>query len=392
MINPYSGINLSNTERILSVSHQHLSHAKASTQRSFDEIYATDVKHFCISRYRPSIITYPFDYTNNTFEYVANDFHSTDDVETLKIQDAVTINIQNDVIGSPNAEHIYPLLLWNGAWNKWSSIHINSVGSLWESCLIPDSETGYQNASSGLSYSDDIRGMIANLLYSDSGGVIVNHPEYTENSKHFDFDLTRFIEDCLDLDQRVLGTDVISSGTQTTIAYNSSVIDTILSTGRRCWMFCIGDWARDRGRNELLIPTGLSRAEKEHACLKAYRDGAFFGRWANSELKITSIGLTNGTFTMTADNADGINVVIDGEETEYQGTSVSVEVPNSAKYVRAYAYIEKDDDPDWGYKDGDIYKDVVYTNPIMVNPVIYPYNPAYDLTKTRNKFMTWMWG
>ena len=395
MINPYSDVDLNVTERIQSISHQHLSHTSdALTQSTFDSIYATGVRHFAISRYRPSLITYPFDYTNNTFVYVNNPFGSTDDIDTLKANYSCTVNTENDVVGSPNAEHVYPLLYFNDAWNKWSSVHINGIGSTFESGLVPDPNDGYGNSGVETPYSNAITSILNHLQFADSGGVIINHPYWTNNNKHFDFDISRFIKDCLDYDSRVLGTDIILDGRQNALEYESNLIDNILSTGRRCWIFCQGDWNLKRGRNELLIPSGLSRTEKEHACLKAYRDGAFFGRFGNSNLSITSVGYANNTFTMTAANADGINVVIDGVETEHIGNSVSVSVPNTAKYVRAYAYIDRDDDPDWEYGETDIYKDIVFTNPIMINPVEYSYTPAYDSMPIKNipKKRFWLWG
>lgn len=370
MINPYSGINLGTVERIQSVSHQHLSHSSDElTKSNFNTIYGTGVRHFAISRYRPSLITYPFDYTNGSFVYVNNPFESTDSPETLKENYSCTVDIENDVIGSPNAEHLYPLLLWNGSWNKWNGIHINGLGSTFESGLIPVEGTGYGNEGLDIPYSQAIDAILGELQFSDGGGVIINHPYWTNNNKHFDFDVTRFIEDCLDHDQRVLGTDIISGGKQTALEYQTGVIDSILKTGRRCWIFCQGDWNLTRGRNELLIPSGLSGlsgTEKEHACLKAYRDGAFFGRYGNSNLSITSIGYSDNTFTMSADNADGIAVIVDGVKTDYNSDSVSVFVPSTAKYVRAYAYISRDDDPGWVYDNDDVYKDIVFTNPIMI--------------------------
>ena len=189
---------------------------------------------------------------------------------------------------------------------------------------------------------------------------------------------------------------MIEDGSQASIAYNSELIDNILNTGRRCWIFCQDDWYAaselvPRGRNELLIPSGLSRTEQAYECMKAYRNGAFFSRYGNSNLSITAISYSNGTFSMTADNADGIKVTIDGTTTDYSGTSVSVSVPSGAKYVRAMAYTNRDSDPDWIYRDGDTYKDIVFTNPIMINERTYPYHPAYDIDKKRNIKM-WLYG
>ena len=393
MINPYDGINLQSTDRILSVSHQHLSHTSQSlAQKAFDEIYATGVRHFPIVQYRPSLIT-PYDYTANTLRYTIKPIPSDATIEDIKTNYQAIVDIPQDTICSPCAEQIYPYLLLDGSWYVWTNVHMNSVGSEYESWQ-KSSEDDYGNAGLHCPYSEGITRILNELKYPEGGGVIINHPAWTTDNTHKAFDMTRFVRDCLDYDPRVLGTDMIEDGTQKYLTRNTERIDNILSTGRRCWIFCQNDWGHTRGRNELLIPSGLTRQQKERACLKAYRDGAFFSRYANTDLSITSIGFSSGTFTMTTANADGIAVVIDGIKTEYSGNSVSVPVRSSAKYVRAYAYINRDDDPNWEYKEEDIYKDVVYTNPIMINPRTYDYDPAYDVKPAKkhktNRF--WLFG
>lgn len=391
MINPYAGVDLNDIERVLSVSHQHLSHASQSlAQSAFDTIYATGVRHFPVVQYRPSLVS-PYDYDDNELKYTLKTYDSNATIAEIKADYQSVVEIPTDTICSPNAEHIYPLLFIDGSWYKWTNVHINGVGSEYESGLTRVDDS-FSNAGLLCPYSEGITSILSELKYSDSGGIIINHPNYTINNTHKAFDMTRFICDCLDFDPRVLGTDILEGGKQTALSLNGAIIDNILLTGRRCWIFCQGDWIKTRGRLELLIPDGLTRAEKDHACLKAYRDGNFFSRYANSDLSITSIGFSNGTFTMTASNADGIKVTIDGQTTDYSSTSVSVNVSDSAKYVRAMAYINRDSDPDWTYDEDDVYKDVVFTNPIMINEVDYPYKPAYDLVGMTKIPKVWFWG
>lgn len=394
VINPYSGIDWQNTQRILSVSHQHLSHNQGNSggipypQKVFNDIYATGVRHYAISRYRPSILSYPFDYENNTFPYVRNPFSATDDIQTLKAKYTVQVEIPNDVIGSPNAEHVNPIMNLNGKAYEWTCTHLNAIGSFYETGTVPKAN-GYKNAGIAMPYSDFIRNALNALQYSDGGGIIVNHAFWTTNellekrTEPYQYDVRRFIMDCLDLDDRVLGTDIIEDGKQKAYQLlDKGLIDAILSTGRRCWLFCQGDWDTLRGRNELLIqpPEGITRAELERYCLKAYRDGSFFGRYADSDLTITAVTYdeSSRTYTINTANADGIEITIDGVSTEYGGNSVSVVIPQNAVYVRAMAFKNRDDDPDWTYREFDIYKDMVFTNPIMLNPVDHTYNPAYD--------------
>ena len=422
MINPYENVDFGTASRVFSVSHQHLRHAryisddtpyseekkqeaknsaKNACQSVFDGIYDSGVKHFALSRYRPCITTYPFDYENNSFTYVANPWKSTEDIETLKQNWGVAIDIDDDVIGCPNAEHVYPHVLVNGVWKIWRRMHINGLGSLYESFTNPDPKNGYNGRaySDGLAmhYPDAIDAILNGLQYTDGGGIIINHPHWTGEDS-LGCDIERFIKDCLDYDQRVLGTDIIASASFNSYDYNKQLIDNILLTGRRCWLFCQADWdehERHRGRNELLIPNGLStKADKEHACLKAYRDGAFFGRWANTDLSITNVSFSGNVFSLTADNADGIIVVVDGEEHIESGNSVEITVPNDAVYVRAAAYKEPSAGSEY------LYDDIVFTNPIMVNPRTYEYDPMYDgqgeddpePAYNENKRKLWFWG
>lgn len=388
VVNPYADVSWGSCEEMVSISHQHLSHSMTGTytpQKTIDDIYATGVRHFAVSRYRPSIPTWPFDYDNNQFVYVANPLDSELPLEQLRQDYAFPVAIPSDVVGAPNAEHIYPVLYVNNVPNRWSSVHINAIGSLYESGTVPKSGSGYQNSGLDMGYTEAIDGMLNNLLYPDGGGVIINHMNYTDDNKHFTFDIVRFVMDCLDYDSRVLGTDMIEGGNQERIEVNRARIDRVLTTGRRCWIFCQDDWLTvakkvSRGRNVLLIPSGLSRTEKQWACLKAYRVGAFYSRFANSALQLGSVSYSNGVYSISAPNADGIRIVVDGVGTEYAGSSASQSIPADAVYVRAEAWIDRDADPDWIYRDSDIYKDILFTNPIMVNPVTHPYAPAYDRT------------
>ena len=380
MINPYADTNWITCKRIVGVTHQHLSHSMTgfTPQSAYDDIYSTGVKLFAISRYRPSITTYPFDYDNGTFVYVANPFTSTDDINTLKQEYSFTVNMASDVIGILNAEQVYPYIYINGVQKKWNNIHINSLGSTYESGTVPNPDTGYKSGVGlNMSYEDAYDNILANLQYSDGGGIIVNHMNWTDETRSVDYDIVRFVMDSLDYDERVLGTDMVEGGHQYSIAPNTERIDTILSTGRRCWIFCQGDWNRQYGRNVLLLPSNfdnLTKAEQEHECLKAYRNGSFYSRLSNTNLDITSLSYENGVYSISVANADKIVITVDGVATEYNGTTASQTISSSAVYVRAMAYVGLSGEPN---EDGDQYDDILFTNPIMVNPVTHTYDPAY---------------
>lgn len=405
MINPYENVDWSTAESIVGVTHQHLSHTKTLTQSTFDQIYNTGVRHFAISRYRPSLTTYPFDYTNNTFDYVANSFDSTESVENLIANDSVAVSFQSDVIGCPNAEHVYSQLYLNGGWYKWNNVHINGLGSFYQSGLTPNASTGYGNTGVNAPYTTCIDNIISNLQYTDGGGAIINHPGWTEANTHKPFNVVRFIEDCLDYDPRVLGIDVIEGGSQARMTADLAKLDQILATGRRCWVFGIGDWSTTRGRNILLVPTQNSKANYEHAVLQAYRNGSYYVKYANSDLRFTQISVEDSNGIKGADflamGADGIILTVNGASYDYpnpNGRETLFGIGHSTTtddvtYIRAMAYQNRDDDPDWEYKDSDIYKDVIISQPIIFKEKTYPYRPLYDdVQQKSNVRPLWLWG
>lgn len=391
MINPYVGVDWQADDRILSVSHQHLSSAPA-TQSSFDAIYGTGVRHFAISRYRPSIITYPV--VDGMLAYVANPGTSTEDLETIREMYTVNVAVPEDVIASPNAEHLNPKIYLDRTWYKWTSIHLNSIGSLHETGLTPSPDDGYHNVDCGDTCFGFIDSVVQKLQYADGGGVIINHPKWSLDSQHKSFDLTRQIMDCLDYDpNHVLGIDILSSGTQADYIHQSALWDEILMTGRRCWGFAQGDWDKYRGRNELIVP-----ALTEHECLKAYRSGNFVARYTNSALRITDVSFDGTTYTVTAENASRIVVIVDGVETEFIGNTASIPIPQNSVYVRSVAYLDMDENPLETNLADDLWKDLCITQPIMINPVEHQFDPMYiesdapEISTPVWKRRRWLWG
>lgn len=393
IINPYAGVDWQNAQRVLSVSHQHLSHSsEGACKNKFAYIYGSGVHHFAISRYRPSIITYPAE--NGKFVYVANPFSETMDIDELKTTYAVEIDLPQDALLSPNAEHINSYLYINNAWTKWTSLHVNSIGSTHESGLTPNGT--YHNSDAGESYRELIDHIVENMQYDDGGGVIINHVIWTEQNlkRNYQYNVVRLLEDCLDYSPYVLGMDIIEEGKQTNTLIHTKhvapeitgdvpttieVWDTVLLTGRRCWGFAQPDWGIKYGRNELIVP-----AFTEHECLKAYRNGAFISRYSSKDdtgLQVSFVAYENGEFTIATENADRIEIVIDGVAANYtEVQSVTCAVPNDAVYVRAVAYkINPEYDSNAEITDKNSpFIDICYTQPIMINPIAYTYNPAYD--------------
>jgi len=117
---------------------------------------------------------------------------------------------------------------------------------------------------------------VEGLLYSDGGGITINHPGVQVEA----------LSEMLDFDERVLGIEAwnqrraFGSSKDELGARFYQLWDESLRTGRRCFGFFAKDHAfYGRGRNVLLLRplAGMSPEEREREALRAYREGRFFG-------------------------------------------------------------------------------------------------------------------
>lgn len=330
MINPYANINWNTVEKVMSISHEH-----CENQTEFGYIVNGGAKHIAISNYYPSKPVYP-------------------------LSDMFT-DIPSDVIASPNAEH--------HNFNV-TDLHMNSLGSFFQSGS-PRGETPFGvNLASPKTIVPQI---IAQLQYPDGGGVTINHPTWSNLT-------VETIESILDIDDRVLGLEIFNSfigpvdigwegATAPHIESMESNIekwDEVLKTGRRCWGFCVADHQGQAnsnwmGRNMLLVPS-----KTEYNCLKAYRKGEFYGQLKRTDLTFTGIGFTNNVLSVSTNNAETIDIVVDGVKTSYSASSATQSIPSGATYVRAEAHTSEDS---------------IFSNPIMINP------KNYICSSTTNKIL-----
>ena len=314
MINPYNNIAWNSVNRIQSCSHEH-----CENQTQFNRLVeSSGIRHIAISNYYPSAPVYP-------------------------LSEKFTYGIPVDAISCPNAEqHVLSI---DGMHHNY--LHINSLGSFFESGS-PRGET-----PAGCEWEDVltvIDKITSELQFSDGGGVTINHPVWSG--------LT-FEQVCLmlDHDPRVLGIEFFNETSEKDngTGWALRLWDEILQTGRKCYGFAVADHegqgtADWKGRNILLVNT-----IDEHSCLQAYRIGAFYGQINHTSLTFDEVSLSGSTFTVTASEADKIIIVIDGESTEYQNTSVSVSIPDSATYIRAEAHTADDS---------------IYANPIILKEYV----------------------
>lgn len=352
VVNPYSGVSFSN--QIMSISHEHCrSIATVPTitaARIFNYLYRCGVRHFGISNYYPSTPVYPLD-------------NPMDDTVSLTGTDALEFTeIPSDAIGCPNAEHHDVNI---------RAMHINGLGSTFSSGNPKGVNPVGMNKAH---WKECIKDILDNLIYSDAGGVTVNHPRWTD---FYGGSLkVKTICDVLDFDERVLGIEVFNKTSEIDehhIGWDIDTWDNILITGRRCWGLCVPD---HDGENFSINDTGTPPTRQlngfnmllcdatEYDCLRAYRTGAFYGKLYNTtNLAFNDISYDSSTNTLSVETtgATKISVVIDGSFTDYSNTnSINVVLPNDITYVRVQA--EGDYPP---YQRAEDTKDMIFSNPIM---------------------------
>ncbi len=292
MFNPYENIVWDTAQQIKSFTHMH-----AYSQSYFDAAIALGYKHFAISHYDPSSPYYPL-----------ADFFE---------------NVPQDVIGSPNSEK---------ARTTDDGSHFTALGSMMTGAGAYDAPA--------YTWKELFTQIINNLQYSSGGGVILNHPT--------DLDLKKRCE-MLDFDDRVLGIEIYNNIYEHTIGanYYQNLVnfwDKILSTGRKCYGFCVVDWQVEDylphyGSSVLLVP-----AFTEQACLEAYRNGEFYGMIKDTGFRFTSIVANETSVSVSLNRAGVIKFFTEkGLESTVSGTSATYSVSNKV-FVRVEAIESGDAD------------------------------------------------
>lgn len=325
MINPYANVEWATANRVPAVSHEH-----GKAEQTVINLYDQGIRFLPMSNYYPSEPYYP----GSTFFPGIN---------------------YPDLIFAPNAEqHNMGGPRVNVATRLGSSCHVCSIGSMF-SAGSPQGQTplGCAGEDWRVVYND----IISLLLYPDAGGICINHPRWSERALDVDDIcnmLTSFPDD-------VMGVEVYNQSCEddTQTGWAVDIWDEVLIRGLRCWGFFAADHGGEissahpyprpfYGRNILLVED-LTLYE----CLKAYREGRFYGQLSNTDLAFDSIRLTGRVLAVTvaSDDAVTIRVVIDGRATEYSGRTAEVILPESVTYVRVEAHTEGDS---------------IYSNPIML--------------------------
>ncbi len=366
MHNPYARVDWKKVSRVPSASHMHL-----VNQRQLDNAYRYGIRHFPISNYYPSApyradtrlsdfklrqwwpairdgkrIDPPIDW-NGIIDWqdeLADEYRSQ-----LPFQetDPTYSAIPSDAILSSNAEH-------HGFCN--SQAHTCSPGSSFASGTFDVHNKFNLNRHGfpvgfGGTWQEAFEGMIDGLDYPDGGGITVNHPTW----------FSRFTDEqvleMLDFDDRVLGIEIYNDYSwkrdwyqkpnyeapdEPEQGFSTNMWDRILLTGRRSWGFCVpdhsagdGNW---RGRCVLLV-----QEYSEHACLKAYRDGSFYGCLTGEGVSLTGFEASETSVSVSLSGLAEIRFVADAAVVKtVTGDRAAFEVPQrngspGVVYVRVEA-------------------------------------------------------
>ena len=225
-----------------------------------------------------------------------------------------------DVLEAPNAEH-HSFLDENG--KSIGRLHMCAPGSAFASGTF-DAHNFARTVSHGYCsgcgefWGSAIDRMIAGLVHPDGGGVTINHPTWTLLDRALMLKL-------LDHDPRVLGIEVIEDGVN-----SENYWDWALATGRQCFGFFVPDWGLG---NKIFGVNVLCVQERTvHACMKAYRDGNFYGAEKGlDELAFTRIAFDGRTVTAATDKTARLDVITArGVAKEVNGTEISWSVGRDA--------------------------------------------------------------
>ena len=208
------------------------------------------------------------------------------------------------VLEAPNAEH-HNFFDANG--KRIARLHLNSPGSTfasgtfdqWQKRMFQTGERGGYDFGSGEFWKTAVDRMIAELIHPDCGGVTINHPCWSSHER-------MFLLEMLDYDPRVLGIEVIEGGS----CRGETYWDWVLATGRQCFGFFVPDHSIRRKDDAFGVNVLVTPDRTVHGCLKAYRDGNFYGaKRGLNELRFTRISFDGTTVEAETDRPARLAVI-----------------------------------------------------------------------------------
>lgn len=296
--NPYAGINWDSVNRISGCTHMHC--LSAETLKMYLDA-GLDFATF--SNYYPSVPWYPLASLRENFFRVRQTGYVRDGVwqqDELDINAAIQSwkeqlppelqaqlpfredaklfpELPPSLLEAPNAEHH-----WFTDVGIW--LHITAPGcTLSSGSFDIDGKYGLEKyghiqLGAQVPWREGFRLLLDSRLYSNCGGIVINHPTWSHLP-------VNFLCELLDFGPDVMGMEIYNHNSRDSFSdFSDSLWDAVLSTGRQCFGFCVQDHPTvDRkwlGRIVL-----LPEERTAESCLKAMRTGRFYGAIAGNGLQ-----------------------------------------------------------------------------------------------------------
>ena len=315
---PYKDVDWATAHQIKGTTHVH-----CRTQEELDVILARGIEFLTLSNYYPSAPWWPLSKMTENYYRLHHDFpvmvngKRTDGpfdwneivgkwIKELPAElqaeypfkegGKIFKPLPEGILEAPNAEH-HAFRHSDG--RTTGPLHMNAPGSAfcsgtfdqWQKRRFQTGVRGGYSFGSGEYWRTAIDRMIAGLIFPDGGGVTVNHPKWSAYDRNF-------LLKILDHDPRVLGIEVIEGGASNSEGY----WDWVLATGRQCFGFFVPDHSIRRPDKNFGVNVLVTPERSVHACLKAYREGCFYGaKRGLGELKFTRIAFRGTTVEAETD-------------------------------------------------------------------------------------------
>ena len=279
--NPYKDVNWQTNERIQGCTHMHCQNADI-----FSSYIEQGLEFATFSNYYPSTPTWPIRdiYENDArlkqASYLCNHKFVDEELDFRKFFAEHGLDLSQlpadrgkrkypdppaGFLEAPNAEHA-----WFSDYNVY--LHICAVGSTLTTSMDKQNAALLKDHGFELGFPVTWREgfdlMLDKLLIPDGGGITINHPNWSHLP-------TGDICAMLDHDPRVLGIEIFSNDGD--ICYSGQAEpawDAVLSTGRQCFGFCVQDHLHGTWKGRSIL---LTEERTPEACLRAYREGRFYG-------------------------------------------------------------------------------------------------------------------
>lgn len=292
---PYKNIDWKSCHRITACTHFH-----CLKQQQLDEAFASGLDLVSITNYYPSRPTYPLKEEKNPYETTTQYGYIKDGVwhhEKISFagkgkgmenggESLLFPSLPPDLLEIPNTEHhdfadLHPFF------------HITAPGSLLASGTPERLKDSFSLASQGyekgcpLPWKEAFTHILQELITPDGGGIIINHPAESRVR-------SSLICEMLDFDPRILGMEIYNHCSGDEFAASAETIwDEVLSTGRQCFGFCTLDQPRKKYWGKIVL---LTEERTMEACLKAMRNGDFYGKITNDTLEFEEIRFDGKNF------------------------------------------------------------------------------------------------